>query len=106
MTKKEFFEALKQTDRRWVVLGGEIRARRLRRGGKRDCPITAVARLKYGKPFSIEDYSNAVRKLRLRLPLAYNIIRATDLSLGRLRDSAARHRKELFKLLNLPMNKL
>jgi hypothetical protein len=111
MTKAEFFEVLKQTDRRWVVLpDGKVRARRLRRGGRRDCPITAVALLQSGKKFNVWRFNEAAESIKLGATLADNLTIAADMPSGELRPvtekAAARHRKELFKLLNLPANKL
>ncbi len=109
MTKREFFEVLKQTDRRWIVLpDGGIRARRLRRGGKRDCPITAVARLLCGSPFAVDDYTLAAKALGLGSRIAWDIMAAADALNFQDRKEANRLsllRRKLFQILNLPKEK-
>lgn len=108
MTKTEFFQSLPGTDRRWIVLpSGEIRARRLRRGGMRDSPLSAVARLHAKVRCRADDVLAPTRALKLHPELA----RSIDLAINyRLRDIGSRtaqnYRKELFKVLNLPQNQL
>ena len=108
MTKTEFFQSLPGTNRQWIVLpSGEIRARRLRRGGMRDSPLSAVARLHAKVRCRADDVLAPARALKLHPELAQSIDWAVNYRLRELTSHAARScRKELFKILSLPQDKL
>ena len=72
------------------------------------CPLTLI-----GKTFSVnctdaDDYEHVAEKLNLDLDLALRFVRAADCSLAELanRKDEKLLRRQLFKVLGLPKNKL
>lgn len=73
MTYEDFRAALRETPRTWRrTPQGYIR------NDMRDCPLTKLCRQRTGRIYSLEDWDDAARHMRLPYEIAERILRAAD----------------------------
>lgn len=75
MTRRTFYRKLAALDRKWTVVGEEIRTTD---DYHRDCPVTAVAVAETGDGYHVNDYAEGAEAIGLPRPDANAIVYAAD----------------------------